>query len=150
KAGKGSAEYQDAILRAWHEQREHPFFYDTAWDFMRLIDYLETRDDVDAKRIGLIGFSKGGIETYLAAAVDERIAVAVPCIGVQSFRWALEQDAWQSRIGTIQAAFDAAAKEAGVAAPDAAFVKRFYDRAVPGLCVEFDGPSVLPLKAARP
>ena len=40
--------------------------------------------------IGMIGFSKGGMETYLAAAVDPRIAVAVPCIGVQSFRWALD------------------------------------------------------------
>src|SRR5262249_6471679 len=90
KAGKGSAEYQEAILRAFREQREHPFFFDTVWDVMRLVDYLGTRDDVDPKRIGLIGFSKGGIETYLAAAVDERIAAAVPCIGVQSFRWAME------------------------------------------------------------
>src|SRR5439155_14242453 len=78
RAGKGSAEYQDAILRAFREQREHPFFYDTVWDVMRLIDYLETRDDVDARRIGLFGVSKGGIETYLAAAADPRIACAVP------------------------------------------------------------------------
>ena len=61
----------------------------------RLVDYLKTLKDVDAKRIGLIGISKGGIETYLAAAVDQRIAVAVPVIGVQSFRWALENDQWQ-------------------------------------------------------
>ena len=44
---------------------------------MRLIDYLETRDDIDPRRIGLMGFSKGGIETYLAAAADPRVAVAV-------------------------------------------------------------------------
>src|SRR5205085_11830097 len=94
KAGKGSTEYQQAILRAWREPgREHPFFFDTVWDVMRLIDYLQTRDDVDARRIGLTGISKGGIETYLAAAADVRIAAAVPCIGVQSFNWALEHDA---------------------------------------------------------
>ena len=114
KNGKGAVEYEEAIVRAWREPREHPFYYDTVRDVMRLVDYLQTRDDVDAKRIGLIGISKGGIETYLAAAVDERIAVAVPCIGVQSFHWAVTNNAWQGRIGTIQHAFDTAAKEAGV------------------------------------
>jgi dienelactone hydrolase len=150
KAGKGSAEYQDAILRAFREQREHPFFYDTVWDVMRLIDYLGTRDDVDATRIGLFGVSKGGIETYLAAAVDPRIACAVPCIGVESFRWAIENDAWHSRIGTIQSAFDNAAKESKVEHPGAEFVKQFYDRVAPGLAGEFDGPAMLPLIAPRP
>src|SRR4051812_1074923 len=76
KSGKGSAEYQDAILRAWRDPgHEHPFYFDTAWDVMRLIDYLETRDDIDAKRIGLIGISKGGMETWLSAAVDPRVGV---------------------------------------------------------------------------
>ena len=107
---------------------------------MRLVDYLETRDDVDKSRIGLFGVSKGGIETYLAAAVDERIAAAVPCIGLESFKWAVENNSWQSRIGTIQFAFDTAAKESGVTSPDGAFVKQFYDRvALPGIDGEFDG-----------
>ena len=88
KAGKGTVEYQDAILHAWEKPGEHPFYYDTVWDVMRLVDYLQTRDDVDPARIGLFGVSKGGIETYLAAAVDPRIAVAVPCIGLESFHWA--------------------------------------------------------------
>ena len=79
----GSVSYQAAILRAWEGSGEHPFFYDGAWDVMRLVDWLETRDDVDAKRIGLYGVSKGGIETYFAAAADPRIAVAVPCISVE-------------------------------------------------------------------
>lgn len=117
---------------------------------MRLLDYLETRDDVDVKRIGLIGTSKGGIETYLAAAVDERIAVAVPCIGVQSFRWALENNAWPSRIETIQTAFDTITIQSGVPNPDATFVRQFYDRIVPDIYAEFDGPGMLPLIAPRP
>jgi dienelactone hydrolase len=150
KSGKGAVEYEDAIIRAWREPHEHPLYYDTVRDVMRLMDYLQTRDDVDAKRIGLIGISKGGIETYLAAAVDERIAVAVPCIGVQSFHWALTNNAWQGRIGTIQHAFDTVAKEAGVDTPDAVFVKKFYDSVVPGIDGEFDGPTMLPLIAPRP
>ena len=155
KAGKGTTEYTDAILKAWHDNPtkdhpEHPFYFDTVWDVMRLIDYLETRDDVDPKRIGMIGTSKGGIETYFTAAVDPRIAVAVPCIGMQSFHWALDNDSWQSRVGTIQAAFDGAAKEAGVAKPDAKFVHEFYERVVPGIDGEFDGPVMAALIAPRP
>ena len=150
KAGKGSAEYVDAILRAFRTGKEHPFFYDTVWDVMRLVDYLETRADIDPKRIGLFGTSKGGIETYLAAAVEPRIAAAVPCIGVESFRWATENNSWQSRIGTVQAAFDAAAKDSGVAKPLGDFVHTFYSRIAPGLDREFDGPAMVPLIAPRP
>ncbi|MEI9865138.1 MAG: dienelactone hydrolase family protein [Limisphaerales bacterium] len=150
KSGKGSAEYEAAIVRAWQGNGEHPLYYDTAWDVMRLVDYLETREDVDPKRIGLIGISKGGIETYLAAAVDERIAVSVSCIGVQSFQWALANNNWKGRIGTIQPAFDAIAKESGTTKPDSAFVKFFYDRIVPGIYSEFDGPEMLALIAPRP
>jgi len=146
-----SAAYVDAVLAAWRAPgKMYPFFFDTAWDVMRLIDWLETRPDVDPKRIGTWGFSKGGIEAYLAAAADPRIFATVSCIGVQSFRWALDHDAWQSRIGTVQAAFDTAAKESGVAVPDAAFVRAFYDRVAPGIYGEFDGPAMLPLIAPRP
>ena len=150
KSGKGQNDYHDAIVRAWHGSGEHPFYYDTVWDVMRLVDYLSTRDDVDPARIGLIGISKGGIETYLAAAADTRIAVAVPCIGVQSFRWALDNNDWQGRIGTIQPAFDKVAKDSSVAKPDSAFVQKFYDRVVPEIAGEFDGPKMLALIAPRP
>jgi dienelactone hydrolase len=149
KSRGGSAEYSDAILRAWDGSGEHPFLYDTVWDIMRLVDYLSTRNDVDPTRIGLIGFSKGGMETYLAAAADPRIAVAVPCIGVQSFRWALDHEAWKSRIETIQSAVNAAAAKAK-SAVDTAFIRRFYDRVVPGIYGQFDGPAMLPLIAPRP
>jgi dipeptidyl aminopeptidase/acylaminoacyl peptidase len=150
RPGARSTEYVAAILRAYRTPGAHPFLYDTVWDVMRLIDYLQTRPDVDAARIGVMGISKGGMETYLAAAADPRIAVAVPVIGVQSFRWALDHDAWQSRVGTFQAAVDAAAADAGVKAVDAAFVRRFYDRLVPGISAEFDAPAMLPLVAPRP
>ena len=148
KPGARAGEDVDAMLRAWQTGRTHPFLYDTVWDILRLVDYLETREDVDAARIGLTGISKGGIETYLAAAVEPRITAAVPVIGVQSFRLALEHDSWQSRVGTFQAAIDAAAAGAGTPV-DAAFVRRFYDRVVPGIYGEFDAPAMLPLIAPR-
>lgn len=149
-AGTGAAEYNEAIARAWRSGQEHPFYYDTVWDVMRLIDYLQTREDIDPKRIGLTGISKGGVETYLAAAVDTRVAVAAPLIGVQSFKWALDNGQWKARIATIQPAFDTVANEAKRSTNDVAFVREFYDRVVPSIYGSFDGPSMLPLIAPRP
>ncbi len=150
KSGTGSAEYGDAMLRTYRTGIELPFLYDTCWDVMRLLDYLETRSDVDTKKIGLIGFSKGGMETYLTAAVDPRVAAAVPFIGVQSFRWALENNSWQSRVGTFQAAIEAAAKDEGVTEINSKFVQKFYDRVMPGIYNKFDGDQMTPLIAPRP
>jgi dienelactone hydrolase len=150
KTGKGETDYDNAIVRAWHGSGEHPFFYDTVFDVMRLVDYLQTRDDVDANRIGLIGISKGGVETYLAAAVDPRISVAVPCIGMQSFSWALKNNDWQGRIGTIQPAFNAIVKSENITNANSTFVKKFYDRVAPGIDSEFDGPQMIALIAPRP
>jgi dienelactone hydrolase len=149
KAGTGAAEYNDAIARAFKTGEGHPFFYDTAWDVMRLIDYLVTRKDVDASRIGLTGISKGGIETYISAAADPRVAAAVPYIGVQSFKWALDNGQWRARIATIQTGFDAAAESAGKPT-GVEFVREFYTRVVPGIDGRFDGPSMLAAIAPRP
>ena len=150
RAGTGAVEYNEAIARAFRAGEGHPFFYDTAWDVMRLIDYLATRKDVDAARIGLTGISKGGIETYLAAAADPRVAAAVPYIGVQSFKWALDNGQWRARIATIQDAFDASAAAAGKPAGSVDFVRHFYARVVPGIDGQFDGPAMLAAIAPRP
>ena len=145
-----SADYNNAIARAFADGGSHPLYYDTVWDVMRLVDYLQSRSDVDANRIGLMGISKGGIETWLTAAVDPRIAVAVPCIALQSFEWGLDHDGWHRRVGTVQKGFDAAAKSAGLQTPDAQFAQKFYDRLIPGIHAQFDGPQMMKLIAPRP
>lgn len=147
---KGSEAYVEAVYQTWKTGQALPLFYDTVWDTLRLVDYLETCENVDSARIGAIGFSKGGIELYLAAAVDERFRAVVPCIGVQNFGWALDHDVWQSRVSTFQSAVGRAARDAGVKTIDAVFVRRFYDRVVPGIAHEFDGPKMLPQIAPRP
>jgi dienelactone hydrolase len=128
----------------------YPLYYDTVWDVMRLVDFLRMREDVDPARIGLYGVSKGGIEAYLAGAADPRIAVVVPAIGVQTFRYGLKNNAWQGRVATVQPAFDAAARATGIDKPDWHFVEVFYNRVMPGIIDTFDGPGMLPLIAPRP
>jgi len=148
-AGIGEDDYNAAIANAFKSGEGHPFYFDTTWDVMRLIDYLATRKDVDASRIGLTGISKGGIETYLTAAADPRVAAAVPYIGVQSFKWSLDNGQWRARVASIQSAVDAAASAAGKPL-DVNFVREFYARVVPGIDGQFDGPAMLPLVAPRP
>jgi dienelactone hydrolase len=49
-----------------------------AWGASRVVDYLDTRDDVDTSRIALMGHSRAGKTALLAAALDDRIALAAP------------------------------------------------------------------------
>jgi dienelactone hydrolase len=53
-----------------------------AWNCVRALDYLETRKEVDASRIGVTGRSGGGAYSWWIAAIDERIKVAVPVAGI--------------------------------------------------------------------
>jgi len=48
------------------------------WNAIRALDYLETRPEIDARRVAVTGGSGGGAITWYAAAVDERFRVAVP------------------------------------------------------------------------
>jgi dienelactone hydrolase len=150
---KGSQAYVAAIAAAWRapkDKMEHPFYYDTVWDLWRLIDFLEKRNDVDPKRIGMLGTSMGGIETWLAAAVDERVAVAAPLIAVQSFRWSLENEQWQGRANTIKAAHESAAKDLGETAVNSKVCRELWNKVIPGILDRFDCPNMLPLIAGRP
>jgi hypothetical protein len=49
-----------------------------AWGFHRCVDYLVTESGVDAHRIAALGHSRNGKTALLAAAFDERIAIAFP------------------------------------------------------------------------
>ena len=49
-----------------------------AWGLQRAVDYLVTDPDIDARRIIIVGHSRLGKTALLAAAFDERVAMAIP------------------------------------------------------------------------
>ena len=55
-----------------------------------VIDYLETRDDVDASRIGVMGISLGGYYAPRSAAFEPRIKAAVSLAG--PYQWSQDWD----------------------------------------------------------
>ena len=151
---KGSTAYVEAITKAWHtpagKPTEHPFYYDTVWDLWRLLDTLDEAQGVDTKRVAMMGISMGGIQTWLAASVDDRVAVAAPLIGVQSFRWSLEHDKWQGRANTIKAAHEAAAKDLGEPVVNRRVCRELWGKVIPGITDDFDCPNLIRLFAPRP
>ncbi|MDE2817319.1 MAG: acetylxylan esterase [Chloroflexota bacterium] len=55
------------------------------WDGVRMLDYLETRTDVDVSRIGCTGASGGGTFTMFLTAFDDRIKAAVPVCSTATY-----------------------------------------------------------------
>ena len=56
------------------------------WDGMRALDYLSSRPEVIADRIGCTGCSGGGTLTTYISALDPRVKVAAPACYITSFR----------------------------------------------------------------
>lgn len=54
------------------------------WNSIRIVDWLSSRPDCDATRIGVTGASGGGTQTFILAAIDERIAAAFPAVMVST------------------------------------------------------------------
>ncbi|EXC19460.1 hypothetical protein L484_006155 [Morus notabilis] len=75
-----------------------------------------------------------------------RYSVAVPIIGVQGFRWAVDNDKWQARVDSIKPVFG----DLGKSVIDKEVVRKVWDRIAPGLASHFDSPYTVPAIAPRP
>ena len=75
------------------------------WDGVRSLDYLESRPEIDPKRLGCTGNSGGGTMTAYLMAFDPRIAAAAPSCYITSlqrlFATIGPQDAEQNLPGQV-------------------------------------------------
>lgn len=142
--------YIDALKSAWRNGDAMPFILDTVWDLIKLGDHLSEREDVDPCRIGITGESLGGMHAWFAAVVDTRYSVVVPIIGVQGFRWAIDNNKWQARVDSIKPLFEEARIDLGKSEIDTEVVEKVWDKIAPGLDSQFDAPFSLPVIAPRP
>lgn len=75
------------------------------WDGMRAMDYLESRPEVNAKKLGCAGNSGGGTMTAYLMALDPRIVCATPSCYITSlerlFATIGPQDAEQNITGQV-------------------------------------------------
>ncbi|KAK9054903.1 hypothetical protein SSX86_025982 [Deinandra increscens subsp. villosa] len=147
---KTTTTYQDALVSSWKRGDTMPFIFDTVWDLVKLADYLSARDDIDHSRIGITGESLGGMHAWFAAFLDTRYSVVAPIIGIQGFRWAIDNDQWQARVDSIRPVFEEARADLGKVVIDKEVVEEVWDRIAPGLAGEFDSDYTVPLIAPRP
>ncbi|KAF5759552.1 putative alpha/beta hydrolase-1 [Helianthus annuus] len=147
---KNQTTYEDALVSSWKNGDTMPFIFDTAWDLVKLADYLTARDDIDHSKIGITGESLGGMHAWFGAFLDTRYSVVVPIIGIQGFRWAIDNDRWQARVDSIRSVFEEARIDLGKSIIDKEVVEKVWDRIAPGLAREFDSNYTVPLIASRP
>jgi acetyl esterase/lipase len=61
------------------------------YDSLRAVDYLVSRPDVDAERLGTLGISMGSTMAWWLAALDERIKVTVDICCLTDFKTLLDK-----------------------------------------------------------
>ena len=68
-----------AFVRGWGVRYAN-MLTQSVVDYRRAIDWLVSRDDINADKVGLLGYSMGGHMAFILGAVEKRIRARAACV----------------------------------------------------------------------
>ncbi|MEN8678936.1 MAG: acetylxylan esterase [Akkermansiaceae bacterium] len=74
--------YGDSKKMGWEHRWDAQVMALQTWNSVRALDYVTGLPGVDVKRVGVTGASGGGTQSFLIAALDDRVTLSAPCVMV--------------------------------------------------------------------
>lgn len=74
--------YGDSKRMGWQHRWDPQVMALQTWNSVRALDYVLKLPGADPERVGVTGASGGGTQSFLLAALDDRITLSAPCVMV--------------------------------------------------------------------